>query len=54
MEDVVVRRRFGRRRCVGPRELVVRTVAEHAEALLRTVRRHTACQDDAEDAYQRR
>lgn len=53
MEDVVVRGRFGRRRAVDPQELVVATVAEHAESLLRVARRHTACQDDAEDAYQR-
>ena len=53
MEDVAVpRRRFARRR-VDPQDLVVQTIAEHAESLLRVARRHTRCQADAEDAYQR-
>jgi RNA polymerase sigma factor (sigma-70 family) len=34
-------------------DLVVRTVREHAPALMRTARRHSLCQDDAHDAYQR-
>jgi RNA polymerase sigma factor (sigma-70 family) len=34
-------------------ELVLRTVATHAEALLRTAYRHSLCADDAHDAYQR-
>ncbi|HEV2999512.1 MAG TPA: sigma-70 family RNA polymerase sigma factor, partial [Solirubrobacteraceae bacterium] len=35
------------------RDLVVSIVREHADALLRTARRYTACAADAEDAYQR-
>jgi len=31
----------------------VRTIREHAPALLRTARRHSLCADDAHDAYQR-
>jgi RNA polymerase sigma factor (sigma-70 family) len=34
-------------------ELILRTVAAHAESLLRTARRHSICVDDAHDAYQR-
>ncbi|UGS37787.1 zf-HC2 domain-containing protein [Capillimicrobium parvum] len=34
-------------------DLVVRTIREHAGALLRTARRHSLCADDAHDAYQR-
>jgi RNA polymerase sigma factor (sigma-70 family) len=34
-------------------ELILRTVAAHAESLLRTARRHSICIDDAHDAYQR-
>ena len=34
-------------------DLVVRTIREHAAALLRTARRHSLCADDAHDAYQR-
>jgi RNA polymerase sigma factor (sigma-70 family) len=34
-------------------ELVLRTVATHAESLLRTAYRHSLCADDAHDAYQR-
>jgi RNA polymerase sigma factor (sigma-70 family) len=42
----------------GPRskaaqELVLRTIAAHADSLLRTARRHSLCFDDAQDAYQR-
>jgi DNA-directed RNA polymerase specialized sigma24 family protein len=36
-----------------PHDLVVRTIREHAGALLRTARRHSICSDDAHDAYQR-
>lgn len=50
VEDVLVRRRFGHRRALDPQELVVQTVAEHAESLLRVARRHSSCQADAEDA----
>jgi DNA-directed RNA polymerase specialized sigma24 family protein/ketosteroid isomerase-like protein len=34
-------------------DLIVRTITEHADSLLRVARRHTACHADAEDAYQR-
>jgi RNA polymerase sigma factor (sigma-70 family) len=34
-------------------ELILRTVAAHADSLLRTARRHSICADDAQDAYQR-
>jgi len=34
-------------------DLVVSVVREHADALLRTARRHSLCAADAEDAYQR-
>jgi RNA polymerase sigma factor (sigma-70 family) len=34
-------------------QLVLRTVATHAESLLRTAQRHSLCADDAQDAYQR-
>ncbi len=34
-------------------ELVLRTIAAHADSLLRTARRHSLCADDAQDAYQR-
>ena len=34
-------------------ELVLATIAQHADALLRTARRHSLCADDASDAYQR-
>jgi RNA polymerase sigma factor (sigma-70 family) len=55
MEDITIappRRRLGRRR-PDTQQLVVETISRHADALLRTARRHTACQADAEDAYQR-
>jgi len=42
----------GRRRRAAE-ELILRTIAAHAESLLRTARRHTICVDDAQDAYQR-
>jgi len=35
------------------RELVTRTITEHAASLLATARRHSLCADDAQDAYQR-
>jgi RNA polymerase sigma factor (sigma-70 family) len=35
------------------RDLVLRVVAQHADSLLRTARRHSLCADDAQDAYQR-
>jgi RNA polymerase sigma factor (sigma-70 family) len=34
-------------------DLVLTTITNHAEALLRTARRHSICADDASDAYQR-
>ena len=34
-------------------ELILRTVAAHADSLLRMARRHSICVDDAQDAYQR-
>jgi RNA polymerase sigma factor (sigma-70 family) len=34
-------------------ELILRTVAAHADSLLRTARRCSLCPDDAQDAYQR-
>ena len=34
-------------------ELILRTIAAHADSLLRTARRHSICVDDAHDAYQR-
>ena len=34
-------------------ELILRTVAAHADSLLRTARRNSICYDDAQDAYQR-
>jgi RNA polymerase sigma factor (sigma-70 family) len=34
-------------------QLILRTVAAHAESLLRTARMHSMCIDDAQDAYQR-
>jgi len=34
-------------------DLILRTVAAHADSLLRTARRHSLCPDDAQDAYQR-
>jgi DNA-directed RNA polymerase specialized sigma24 family protein len=37
----------------GAQELILRTVAAHAESLLPTARRHSFCLDDAQDAYQR-
>ncbi len=34
-------------------ELILRTIAAHADSLLRTARRFSLCPDDAQDAYQR-
>ena len=34
-------------------DLILRTIAAHADSLLRTARRHSICIDDAHDAYQR-
>jgi RNA polymerase sigma factor (sigma-70 family) len=45
--------RGGGRRSSPAEELILRTVAAHAESLLRTARRHSICIDDAHDAYQR-
>ena len=42
----------GRGRCAAE-ELILRTVAAHADSLLRTARRYSICTDDAQDAYQR-
>jgi RNA polymerase sigma factor (sigma-70 family) len=35
------------------RDLVMRVVAQYADSLLKTARRHSLCADDAQDAYQR-
>lgn len=43
----------GGRRSSSAEELILRTVAAHADSLLRTARRHSICFDDAQDAYQR-
>lgn len=45
--------RAGGRRGRAAEDLILRTVAAHAESLLRTARRHSLCPDDAQDAYQR-
>ncbi|HEV7805143.1 MAG TPA: sigma-70 family RNA polymerase sigma factor [Solirubrobacteraceae bacterium] len=42
-----------RTRTTAAEELILRTIAAHAESLLRTARRHSICADDAQDAYQR-
>lgn len=34
-------------------QFVLQTVATHAASLLRTAERHSLCEDDAHDAYQR-
>ena len=41
------------RRSAATEELILRTIAAHADSLLRTARRHSLCGDDAQDAYQR-
>jgi DNA-directed RNA polymerase specialized sigma24 family protein len=38
---------------IAAHDLVVRTVQQHADSLLRLARRHSPCVDDAYDAYQR-
>ncbi|MDX6689007.1 MAG: hypothetical protein QOG15_464 [Solirubrobacteraceae bacterium] len=43
----------GRSGKAGAEELILRTIAAHADSLLRTARRHSLCVDDAQDAYQR-
>ncbi|MEA2137852.1 MAG: hypothetical protein QOG56_1002 [Solirubrobacteraceae bacterium] len=43
----------GGTRTSAAEELILRTIAAHAESLLRTARRHSICADDAQDAYQR-
>jgi RNA polymerase sigma factor (sigma-70 family) len=35
------------------RDLVLHVIAQHADSLLKTARRHSLCADDAQDAYQR-
>ena len=49
MENPQERRARGQ----GAEELILRTVAAHADSLLRTARRYSLCPDDAQDAYQR-
>ena len=41
------------RRRSAAEDLILRTIAAHADSLLRTARRHSICVDDAQDAYQR-
>jgi RNA polymerase sigma factor (sigma-70 family) len=43
----------GGKRGSAAEELILRTVAAHADSLLRTARRFSLCPDDAQDAYQR-
>ncbi len=43
----------GGRSSSAAEELILRTVAAHADSLLRIARRHSICADDAQDAYQR-
>ena len=45
--------RAGGRRAKTAEDLILRTVAAHADSLLRTARRYSLCPDDAQDAYQR-
>jgi RNA polymerase sigma factor (sigma-70 family) len=47
-----LRRRDGASRS-DAEDLVLTTITQHADALLRTARRHSLCADDANDAYQR-
>jgi RNA polymerase sigma factor (sigma-70 family) len=49
MDDV----QGGGRGSSAAEELILRTVAAHADSLLRTARRYSICTDDAQDAYQR-
>jgi len=55
MDDLAVEEHDAPVRLTGEQaeQLVLRTVAAHAEALLRTAQRHSLCVDDAYDAYQR-
>lgn len=41
------------RRSAATEELILCTIAAHADSLLRAARRHSLCGDDAQDAYQR-
>ena len=43
----------GGKRRKAAEDLILRTIAAHADSLLRTARRHSICVDDAQDAYQR-
>jgi len=43
----------GGKRRKAAEDLILRTIAAHADSLLRTARRHSICVDDAHDAYQR-
>lgn len=43
----------GGRRGKGAEDLILRTIAAHADSLLRTARRYSVCPEDAQDAYQR-
>jgi RNA polymerase sigma factor (sigma-70 family) len=43
----------GETRRKAAEDLILRTIAAHADSLLRTARRHSICVDDAQDAYQR-
>ncbi|MDX6721480.1 MAG: hypothetical protein QOJ63_3734 [Solirubrobacteraceae bacterium] len=43
----------GGKRRGAAEDLILRTIAAHADSLLRTARRHSICVDDAQDAYQR-
>jgi|GEM_PF-864405 len=45
--------RGGGSRSSAAEELILRTVAAHADSLLRTARKYSLCPDDAQDAYQR-
>jgi hypothetical protein len=52
-ESALGNARGGGRRGRDAEELILRTVAAHADSLLRTARRFSICPDDAQDAYQR-
>jgi len=43
----------GGTRKTAAEDLILRTIAAHADSLLRAARRHSICVDDAQDAYQR-
>ncbi len=53
MEAGLAEGQAGGRRSKAAEDLILRTVAAHAESLLRTARRYSLCPDDAHDAYQR-